>query len=629
MDETRLIGIALVIVLGIAAQWLAWRTRLPSILLLLLTGFFAGPIFKILDPDFVFGGLLFPLVSICVAIILFEGGLTLRLRELPNIGNVLWRLLSIGALVTWFIGTLGAHYLVGLRWNISLLLGAILVVTGPTVIGPLLRHVRPVKRVASILNWEGIVIDPIGAVLAVIVFEAILPHEGAILGWQGIALSVGKTVVYGVGVGAAAGWVLTWMLKRFWIPDNLQNPAALAAVVGAFALSNHLQAESGLIAVTLMGVYLANQQAIVVKHIVEFKENIRVLLISGLFILLSARLDVADLKQIGFGSFLFFLVMVVIARPLSVWVSTVRSQLKWGERLFLMWMAPRGIVAASVASIFALRLIEEEVPGAEALVPVTVVIIVGTVALYGLTASLVAAKLKIAKPRPNGVLILGAHDWARKIGLVLKKAGIPVMLVDTNVSQVSAARLEGLTAQHTSILSETAWEAAEDGEYGRLLALTRNDEVNALACIQFIEIFGRAGVFQLAPKRPGHVRHEAVSPHHRGRMIFDKGTSWTQLNEAFAKGATIKTTKLTAEFDYNDFRGRHGLFTIPLFLINDKNTLHVMAPDTEAEPSAGDILISLVAAEKAGELLEEKIEKKTEKKNGKKGTEPRVVAATG
>ena len=532
MDEHRLVGIALTIVLGIAAQWLGWRLRLPAILLLLATGFVAGPVMKqfapayALNPDLVFGGLLFPIISIAVAIILFEGGLTLRRDELPHVGAVLWRLLSVGALATWVVGTLGAHYIVGIQdWGVALLMGAILIVTGPTVIGPLLRHVRPTTKVASILNWEGIVIDPIGAVLAVIVFEAILPGHSENADGINIALSIGKTLLFGGGVGLVAAGMLATLLRKFWIPDELQNPAVLAFVVGAFAGANHLQAESGLVAVTLMGVVLANQKWIAVGHIVEFKENLRVLLISGLFILLAARLNVEELKQIGWGSVAFLALMVFVARPLSVYLSTIGTKVTWPERLFLMWMAPRGIVAAAVASIFALRLIEAEVEGARSIVPVTVVIIVGTVALYGLTASFVAKRLGIAKPAPNGVMLVGAHDWSRRIAEALQKAGISVFLVDTDVGNIAAAKMAGLPAQHTSIMSKVAHQVAEEGEYGRLIALTRNDEVNALACMNYIEVFGRAGVFQLSFKRAGHARHESVGPNQRGRMIFDRGTS--------------------------------------------------------------------------------------------------------
>ena len=614
MDEHRLVGIALTIVLGIGAQWLGWRARLPAILLLLIVGFIAGPVTHVLDPNEVFGGLLFPIISFAVAVILFEGGLTLRLDQLPHVGAVLWRLLSVGALATWVVGTLGAHYLVGIQdWGVALLLGAILVVTGPTVIGPLLRHVRPTAKVASILNWEGIVIDPIGAVLAVIVFEAIVGHSDQ-SGWQFIALSIGKTLLFGGGVGLVAAGALASLLRRFWIPDELQNPAVLAFVAGAFAFSNHLQAESGLVAVTLMGVILANQKWIAVGHIVEFKENLRVLLISGLFILLAARLKVEELREIGWGSIAFLALMIFVARPASVFLSTIGTKTTLQEKLFLSWMAPRGIVAAAVASIFAQRLLgmDDPLPGAASIVPVTVVIIVGTVAIYGLTASFVAKKLGIAKPAPNGVMIVGAHDWSRRIAEALKKAGISVFMVDTDVNNIAAAKMASLSAQHTSIMSKVAHEAAAEGEYGRLVALTRNDEVNALACMNYIELFGRANIFQLSFKRAGHARHESVGPNQRGRLIFDRGTSWTQLNEAFAKGASVKATKLSTEFTYEDLRDRYGVYAIPLFLITEKGELFVIAADSQIEPSADDTIITLIPGEKAAEEKVEKVVKKVE-----------------
>ena len=258
------------------------------------------------------------------------------------------------------------------------------------------------------------------------------------------------------------------------------------------------------------------------------------------------------------------------------------------------------------------RGLDEPPAGAESIVPVTVVIIVGTVALYGLTASLVAHRLGIAKPRPNGVLMVGAHDWARRIAECLKKSGIGVLLVDTEVGNIAAAKMAGLNAQHTSIMSKIAHESAAEGEFGRLVALTRNDEVNALACMNYIELFGRAGVFQLSFKRAGHARHESVSPNQRGRLIFDRGTSWTQLNEAFAKGATVKATKLSAEFTYEDLRERYGVYSIPLFVITANKDLHVIAPDTLVEPKPDDTVISLIPAEKAHEEKVERVEKKVE-----------------
>ena len=385
LAEEALIGLASVLLLGVGAQWLAWRLRLPSILLLLVLGFLAGPITGFLHPDEIFGEALFPIVSLSVAIILFEGGLTLRLSELPAVGKPMGLLISVGALITWAVAAVAAHYIVGMTWSLSVLLGAILIVTGPTVIGPLLRQIRPTGNVGTILKWEGILIDPVGAVLAVLVFEAILEGEfgqgqaaGAILG------GVVETLLIGVALSFLGAAILIIFLRRYWIPDYLQNSVSLMVALSLFALSNVLHPESGLLTVTLMGVLLANQKWVTVKHIVEFKENLQVLLIGGLFILLSSRLDLQSLLAMGWREFAFLAVLIFIARPLSVFASTMGSNFENRSRIFLSWMAPRGIVAASVASLFAFELSVAGVEGAEQLVSMTFLVIIGTVCLVWL-----------------------------------------------------------------------------------------------------------------------------------------------------------------------------------------------------------------------------------------------------
>ena len=333
------------------AQWLAWRFRIPSILLLLAFGFVAGPATGLLDPDALFGELLFPVVSISVGLILFEGGLSLHLRDLRQIGGSLWNLITLGALVTWALATWAARAMLGLETGPALLLGAILVVTGPTVIGPLLRHVRPVGKVAAVAHWEGIVIDPVGAMLAVLVFEALPAASSAGFGAavRGAAFEMVATVLVGTLVGGIAAAATVVLLYRYWVPDFLQSPMLLMLVVTAFTASNVLQAESGLFTVTLMGVLLANQRYVPVKHIVEFKENLRVLLIASLFILLAARVSPDDFRELGWSGPAFVAFLVLVARPLSVLLATLGSSLTAKERVFLAWLAPRGIVAASVA----------------------------------------------------------------------------------------------------------------------------------------------------------------------------------------------------------------------------------------------------------------------------------------
>lgn len=595
MTEHLLIGLASIIVLGVGAQWVAWWLHVPAILLLLLCGLVAGPLTGLLNPDALMGDLLLPVVSISVAIILFEGGLTLRMYELPQIGRVLRNLVSVGALVTWAISAGAAKLCLGLDWALSVLLGAILIVSGPTVIGPLLLYVRPIGQVGPILRWEGIVIDPIGAMLAVLVFEAILSGElrHATTAF-GFGVGAILTIVIGSGLGLGGAGVLTLLLKRYWIPDFLQNPVTLMVLISIFSAANMVQAEAGLYAVTVMGIALANQKSVSVRHIIEFKENLRVVLLSSVFILLAARVQLNAVTAIGFGGLVFLAVLIVLARPAAVAVSTWGSDLTWREKAFLAWIAPRGIVAAAVSSVFALRLTEAGYPQAERFVAVTFLVIIGTVAVYSVTASALARKLALSTPHPQGVLIVGAHRWAREIATAIKDAGYQVLLVDTNWDNISAARMAGLPTHYGSILAEDAHAHLELGGIGRLLALTPNDGTNTLAALHFAELFGRAEVYQLPTKRESPALRGAPPHHLRGRLLFEPGLTYLGLTEQFETGAVVRKTRLTPEFDYKDFQERYGTTATPLFVSDENGRLEVCTTDPSTPPRAGQTVISLV-----------------------------------
>lgn len=591
-EERVLLQLAGVLVLGIGAQWLAWRLQLPSILLLLALGFLAGPATGLIAPDALFGELLFPVVSISVGLILFEGGLSLRLAHLREIGWPLWSLITVGALVTWVLAAGAAYLLLGLDAGAALLLGAILVVTGPTVIGPLLRHVRPTGKVASIAHWEGIVIDPVGAVLAVLVYEAlaVAPANGLLGAARAVLPQLGLTLVTGLAIGGAAAFAALELLRRFWVPDFLQNPLLLMLVTGAFTASNLVQPESGLLTVTAMGVILANQSAVPVKHIIEFKENLRVLLIASLFILLAARVAPADFTALGWRGPLFVAFLILVVRPVAVFLSTLGTSLLPRERLFLAWLAPRGIVAASVASVFALRMGE----AGAGLVPATFLVIVGSVAVYGLTAAPLARRLGLSNPNPQGILFASADTPARAIAKAVKAAGFPVLLVDNNRSNATAARLDGLPTAWTSVLSEDAFDGVPQSGLGRLLALTPDDEVNALAALHFREVFSRAEVYQLPPRKGGSPRVEGAPAHLRGRYLFAAGATHDALEQRLAAGHVVKTTRLSPEFDWAAFRARHGEDALALFVVTEAGALQVCVADKPPSPRPGQTVIGLV-----------------------------------
>jgi NhaP-type Na+/H+ or K+/H+ antiporter len=594
LEKEILVGLASIIVLGILAQWLAWRLHLPAILLLLIFGFIAGPATGILNPDHVFGELLFPLVSVSVAIILFEGGLSLRASELRRVGHVVRNLTTLGIIITWILAAAGAHYIVGIELGPSLLLGAVLVVSGPTVIIPLLRQVRPRGNVGSIVKWEGIVNDPIGAILAVLVFEAIVAGSAG-EGTAAVLFSAFKAALFGGLFGLAGAAAIVILLRKYLVPDFLQNPVSLMIVVIAYVATNAIQTESGLLAVTVMGMALANQRFVSIKHIYEFKENLRVLLISSLFIILAARLPMADIGLANPQSWIFVLFLIIVVRPAMVFLSTTGQKVNVREKLFVSWMAPRGIVAAAVISVFAIRLGELGFPQYETLVPLTFQVIIGTVAIYGLTANLAARVLRVSSKSPQGVLFAGASPWVQEIAEILHHQDLNVIMVDSNWNNIKAARKKGLRSYYSDILSENLMSDIDLDGIGRLLAMTPNDEVNSLAALHFEDAFDKQEVYQLPPQGKLDSAKKGDYPKHlRGRFLFSEDATYQYLTSRFFTGAIVKKTPITEEFDIDSFNAMYNYSALPLFVIHESGKLTVCTAEDEVEFKPGQILISVV-----------------------------------
>ncbi len=594
MHEEILLGLAAVVALGISAQWLAWRTRLPAILVLLIFGIVAGPVTGLIDPDKLMGGLLQPFVSISVAIILFEGGLSLSMSEFRKIGGVVIKLITLGILITWALAATSAYIFLDLGIEIAVLFGAILIVTGPTVIIPLLRQVHPTEKAGSVIKWEGIVNDPIGAMMAVLVFEIII--AGGFQNISGIAgLVIVTTIIDGTFFGALGAGIMYLMLKKHWIPDYLQNPITLATVVVIFTLSNLLQHESGLLAVTVMGLLLANQKTVRIKHILEFKENLQVLLISTLFILLASRLKIEDLNYFNINSALFLVTLFFVVRPASIYLSTIKSNLNFREKTFIAWMAPRGIVAAAISAIFALRLEQEGYAEAGQLVPFTFIVIIATVTIYGLTAKPVARLLGVAKPDPHGVIFLGAHDWGRMLALKLQELNFKVLVADSNWDNISIARKSGLATYYGNILSEYAMDEVDTDGIGILMALTPNDEVNALACLRFSEEFGTSAVFQLAQSAASNRRQNDSSEFIGGRTLFSNTQNYNKINEFMMQHVVVTVTPISADFTFKDYQNRYFDNSIPIFMLQGE----IVTPfslDNPPNPQIGDSVIALTIA---------------------------------
>ena len=489
-----LIGLA-----SLLAQWLAWLLRLPAILPLLLFGIVLGPTVHLVQPDLLFGDLLFPLVSLSVAIILFEGALTLRFEEIRGLGGVVRNLVTVGMLVTFLVISLASWWLLDFPPELAALIGAVTVVTGPTVIAPLMRVVRPNANINQVLRWEGIVIDPVGAIFTLLVFEFIVLKQNA-ESYTHLFWTLGVTAAVGLIAGALFGYLLGLALRRVWLPRYLQNLAVLAIMLAAFGVSNAIADESGLLTVTVMGIWLANMRDVDTSDILAFKEELSAILISALFIILAARLDIQALWNMGWPLLLLLLAVQFIARPLCIAVSTWRSSLHWRDRLLLCWIAPRGIVAAAVSSLFALTLQRSGYQGADRLVTVVFAIIIGTVVLQSLTSGMMARWLrcssKTARRADRRRQQRGAHasasaDQAERAG-------------DRHRQQLGILP-PGAHGRHSGLLWPRLPEHAENyldlSNIAQVLALSPNRHQNALAVYHFGHLFGEDHVFAI---RSGH-----------------------------------------------------------------------------------------------------------------------------
>ncbi len=601
-------GLAAVLVAGVLAQWLAWRFNLPSILLLLFAGLLAGPGLGILDPEKMIGADFIPLVSISVAVILYEGGLSLNFRELSGLRGPVIGLVTIGAFATWVLLSLFAWAVLGLNEPIAILLGAILIVSGPTVVQPLLLHIRPTDAVGSVLKWEGIFIDPIGAIAAVVTVHTITEglRRPSVFGLD-VLFGVSVTIIVGGVLGAIAAVALAFLMKSYQIPDYLLNPVSLAMVVGVFAISDAVRSESGLFAVTIMGVVMTNQTWVSIREIIEFKENLRVLIISLLFILLSAQLTRDDIRAVlTWHSFVFLAIIVLLARPIATALSTARSSLNWHERGFIAWMAPRGIVAASVASIFGLQLEDLGVEDADLVVPFTFFIIITTVVIYGTTAGPVAGLLGVKGPEPNGFLMLGINSFTMELAAELQKHKLPVLLIDTDQESIQQARLKGLPTYYGNLLiEETLFEIDLNG-IGKLFAVTSFDSVNSLAVLSMREVFDRQYLYRVAPReeeQPGLDGPTQLDV--PGRIIVDEDVTYDDLLSKFEIGADIRSTPLTDEFHFVDYQRQYESRATPVMLIRGSGTARVFTTDRELTPEVGDTIIGIVVPEEQTQTVPE------------------------
>lgn len=592
-----MLELAGIIILGILAQWVAWRFKIPAILPLIIIGLLVGPIAtlymdtKIIEPIWngekgLFpGDSLFYFVSLAISIILFEGGLTLKRTEILNTGPVIGKLISIAVLITFIGGGVSAHYIFGLSWKISLLFSALIIVTGPTVITPILRNIPLKKDLSSILKWEGILIDPIGALFAVLVFEFISAGAGG--EFTLVALEeFGKIVLFGFTFGFSFAHALVFSIKKKLIPHYLLNVFTLATVLGVFVLSDSFAHESGLLAVVVMGMVMGNMNLPNLKELLYFKESLSVLLISILFILLSANINMEDLYLIyRWETAVLFAIIAFIIRPLGVFASSTHSGLKLNEKLFISWVGPRGIVAAGIASLFGSKLVAQGVQGAEYITPLVFMIVLGTVLLNATTARLFAKMVGVFLKKSNGIMIVGASKFSRIIASYLKDHGRSVVLVDTNASNIRVAKEQGLDAITADIYSDSISDDIEFNNIGFLLALTGNSQINDYALERFSDRFGENGAYRLVHS------NEINNPNKNSEAgLFSATDDYVNMMEVARYHGKIHEIKIRSQ---DHFKGLIEITKtdndiIPLFVRNDNkiDIIPSMALNLEIEENS-------------------------------------------
>ncbi|MGB5210831.1 MAG: sodium:proton antiporter [Gammaproteobacteria bacterium] len=579
----------LILAVGIAAQWLAWRTRLPAIVLLAAAGLLIGPVMNLVPSGPEISATIQPIVSLCVAIILFEGGLSLQRTELRVAAVGVGRLVYVGGPLAWLLGTLAAHYIGGLSWYVATVFGAIMVVTGPTVIMPLLRQSSLNRRTASYLKWEGIVNDPIGALMAVLSFQFFVfagEGEGGIV--QGLLAAIGAALL----LGALFGWLIGKAFQRGMVPEYLKSPVLLTLVLLVYLLSNRLQAEAGLLAVTVMGIVVGNMNLPGLQDMKRFKEYITVMLVSVVFVLLTATLDPAVIQSVDVRGVLLVGAILFLVRPLAVMLATLGAGMDIRDRVLLAWIAPRGIVAAATAGVMGPAMAQRGFEGAESLLPLVFGVIFATVLAHGLSIGWLARRLGLSSSIRDSVLIVGSSPWTVELARTLQSLEKKVLVADSSWHKLRAARLAGLPVFYGEILSDFADESVELGHVRMVLAATDNDAYNALVCTAMAPEIGHDRVFQLAMGDAAEDDPRGVAEGLRGQIAFGESAEYENLWRHHVDGWVFSRTRLTDSYTYSEFLGDADSRALQILLVKDDGRSLFLSPQQELEPGPGDVLVS-------------------------------------
>eukprot|EP00903_Cladosiphon_okamuranus_P020496 g18815.t1 len=588
---------ALVGVLGVGAQLIAWRLKMPAIVLMLVAGVLAGPVTGIFDPMREFGALREPMIAVAVAIILFEGGLTLNLKSLQDAAKGVRRLVVVGAPLGWLLSSLTLHYVAGLSWETSAVFGGIMIVTGPTVIAPLLRSARLSRRPAQVLQWEAIVNDPIGALAAVLAFEVVTVARAS----QQMSVAIGETalgILLAIAVGAAGGFGLVWAFRKGRVPEYMKVPVLFTLLLAVFAGCDWVLHESGLLAVTVMGIVIANSHLPSFEELRRFKEHATVLLVSGVFIILAAGLDLSELSALNWRAAAFVAAIMLVARPITVFVSLINSGLPWKERVLVAFTGPRGVVLVAVAGLFGERLVSLGVADGALVGPLAFALVAVTVVVHGFGLSPMARALGLTGAGTPGLLIVGGSRFSTGLAKHLQDSEIPVLVSDPNHGKLRGARRDGVQTYYGDILAEAAEHRLDLVSYSTLLTATDNDAYNTLVSTDLAHHFGRADVYQIARERDTQTRH-ALPATLGGKPVF-RDMTYEMLDRHMRDGWRFRTSRLTEKFTLEDWAAEYPDSLMiaaqrkgqPMRLLNtgenlkgqeDMRIIHLAPPQDEVE----------------------------------------------
>ena len=614
--------LALIGVLGIGAQWIAWRKQLPAIVLMAIAGLIFGPLvgylmtlglpdqaqglldFFHLDPEGDLGDLYRPVIGLAVAIILFEGGLTLRFRDLEafeGTGHAVTRMVLIAGPLAWVLGTCAAHFIVGLPWDLSAMIGGLFVVTGPTVIMPLLRQAHLKARPANILKWEGIVNDPVGALFAVIAFKYIVYSSAPDASAFGVFGTLLFAAVFGTIVGIVSGYALAWAFKHGHVPEYLKAPVVIVWVLMVYVVANIIGEETGLLAVTALGMTMANSGMAGVVELRRFKETIAIMLVSGVFVILTATLTPTVLTAMfsDWRPWAFVAAMIFLVRPIAVLTSTLFSGITFKEALLVSWIAPRGVVAVAVAGLFATELTELGRTDGAIFVPLAFALVFTTVLSAGFTIKPVAKMLGLAHgDGGEGVLIVGANPWSLGLAHGIQEMGLSVLVADTNWRSVRDAKREGFDTFHGEVLSEYAEYNLDHSAFNHVIAATGNDAYNSLVCVEFAPELGQHRVFQV-PVEADADESEAIGLSSRGHTFGSRGRAFDVMLRDWWKGWRFRVTRLSEEYTLEDYFNERGSNLDILMARKPDGGLTIIGRDQSDRAKGATVLAFCPALDKA------------------------------